>query len=419
MRIKRLSATVLFVLITFLAASAMLDILPRSGTLKAQTEPAAAEHVEPQAEAAPAPPPSALLGNPYLIADIAEVASPATVYLAVEWPVPETNRRLLPRYRDPFGFFDFFIDPWYFYTEPQPQTSQGTGFFIDERGIILTNQHVVGNKGEGQTITVAVDVPGLREEYKAEIVGSDEKLDLAVLRIIDAEEGTVFPYLELGDSDATRPGEWVIAIGNPYGRAFDHTVTIGVLSAKGRAISVRGSDGRIKQYENLMQTDASINPGNSGGPLLNVEGKVIGINTAVHATAQGIGFAIPINVAKDVLEELIETGGVKHELPPRPWIGIYYRAITEDLAKQLRLPDTKGVLVLDVISGSPADEAGLRPWDVIRRINDKDIFTTEDVAEAMTGLEPGDEILVTISRGGVADLVTITLGNMPAELRTE
>ena len=145
----------------------------------------------------------------------------------------------------------------------------------------------------------------------------------------------------------------MIAIGNPYGQAFDHR-NHRCAECKGRAISVRGSDGRIQRYENLMQTDASINPGNSGGPLLNIEGKVIGINTAVHATAQGIGFAIPINVVKDVLEELIETGGVKHELPPRPWIGIYYREITEDLAKQLRLPDSKGVIVVDVISGSPA-----------------------------------------------------------------
>ncbi|HHT73160.1 MAG TPA: PDZ domain-containing protein [Firmicutes bacterium] len=416
MRFKKLSTTVLFVLIAFLAASAMFDILPYNSVSNAQAEPAEVEQVEPRAAV---PTTATLLGNPYLIADIAEVASPATVFLAVEWPAPEApNRGTMPRYRDPFGFFDFFFDPWY-YTEPRQQTSQGTGFFIDESGIILTNQHVVGNKGEGQTITVAVDVPGLKEEYKAEIVGSDATLDLAVLKIIDAEEGTLFPRLELGDSDATRPGEWVIAIGNPYGQAFDHTVTIGVLSAKGRAISVRGSDGRVQQYENLMQTDASINPGNSGGPLLNVEGKVIGINTAVHASAQGIGFAIPINVAKDVLEELIETGGVKHELPPKAWLGIYYREITEDLARQLRLLDTKGVLVLDVISGSPAEAAGLKPWDVIRRIDDRDIFTTADVAEAIAELQPGDEILVTVSRGGVADLFTVTLGDMPAELRTE
>ena len=124
-------------------------------------------------------------------------------------------------------------------------------------------------------------------------------------------------------------------------------------------------------------------------------------------------------MAKDVLEELIETGGVKHELPPKAWLGIYNREITEDLARQLRLLDTKGVLVLDVISGSPAEAAGLKPWDVIRRIDDRDIFTTADVAEAIAELQPGDEILVTVSRGGVADLFTVTLGDMPAELRTE
>lgn len=418
MRFHRLSKTVLFVLIIVLAAGAVVfDILPFGSLPSARAEQAVveAEQAEPKTGTMMTPAP---LGNPYLIADIAEVASPATVFLSVTWPA-QPSSRMMPRYRDPFGFFDWFIDPWYYYTEPQPQTSQGTGFFIDETGIILTNQHVVGNKGEGQTIKVAVDVPGLKEEYQAEIIGSDETLDLAVLRIIDAEEDATFPYLELGDSDAARPGEWVIAIGNPYGQAFDHTVTIGVLSAKGREITVRGSDGVLKKYENLMQTDASINPGNSGGPLINLEGKVIGINTAVHASAQGIGFAIPINVAKEVLQELIETGGVKHELPPKPWIGIYYRDLNEDLAKQLRLPDTKGVLVLDVISGSPAEKAGLRPWDVIRRINDKDIYSTEDVTDLISGMEPGDEIWITIARGTRVDMIKLTLGNMPAELRSE
>jgi serine protease Do len=415
MQIKKLSTTVLFVFIAFLAASTVFSDLPYNTVSSAQVE---VEQQTPLSESITHPPAASIMGNPYLIADIAEVASPATVFLSVEWPVPETpNRGTYPMMRDPFGFFDFFFDPWYYQQQPRAQTSAGTGFFIDESGIILTNQHVVGNRGEGQTIKVALEVPGLAEEYHAEILGSDATLDLAVLRIIDAEEGTVFPTLKLGDSDSTRPGEWVIAIGNPYGQAFDHTVTIGVLSAKGRAISVRGSDGSVKSYENLMQTDASINPGNSGGPLLNVEGEVIGINTAVHSTAQGIGFAIPINVAKEVLEELVETGGVKHELPPRTWLGIYYNTLTEELARQLRIADSKGVLVVDVVSGSPADEAGLKAWDVIRRMGDRDIFSTDDVVEIMSGLNPGDEILVTVLRDGEAKILTVTLGNMPAELR--
>lgn len=167
-----------------------------------------------------------------------------------------------------------------------------------------------------------------------------------------------------------------------------------------------------------MQTDASINPGNSGGPLLNVEGKVIGINTAVHATAQGIGFAIPINVAKDVLEELIETGEVKHELPPMPWLGIWQRTLTEDLAQRLRLVDDKGVLITDVVSGSPADEAGLKPWDIIRRIDDVDVYTTEDVAAVISEKAPGDEVLITVYRSGEIHLIPVTLGNMPEELRS-
>ena len=337
------------------------------------------------------------------------------MYISVTWPAQtvDTYRRPSSNW-DPFGsFFDFwFNDP--FFTQPQQRevTSAGSGFIIDESGIVLTNQHVVGNKGEGQTITVVVDALGLEREYEAEIIGSDYSLDLAVLRIIN-ENGDVFPTLPLGDSDASRVGEWTIAIGNPYGRNFEHTVTVGVLSAKGREISVYDSETNSpKIYRNLMQTDAAINRGNSGGPLLNIKGEVIGINTAVHAQAQGIGFAIPINVAKEVLDELITTGGVS-----MPWLGIWYQNITEGIAKQLRLPDDKGVVVMDVVKGSPAEEAGLKPWDVIRRIGDRDVYTTDDVAEEIGKRKTGDEVLITVLRSGRMMMFTVTLGNKPAALR--
>lgn len=161
-----------------------------------------------------------------------------------------------------------------------------------------------------------------------------------------------------------------------------------------------------------MQTDAAINRGNSGGPLLNLKGEVIGINTAVHAQAQGIGFAIPINVAKEVLDDLINIGSVQ-----RTWLGISMRNLTESLAAQLRLPDTKGILVVDVFDDSPAQKAGIQPWDLIRRIDDRDIYDVEELKEEITKRDPGDELLLTIYRRGEMLLLTVTLGNEPPALR--
>lgn len=407
---KRIISVVVVVAVLLVLSGVVVHLSPRT-TLTAQE----ASQMEAQAPTVLSNPLPMLIDNPYIIADIAEVASPATVYISVVWPseTVETYRRPFSTW-DPFGsFFDFwFSDP--FFTQPQQRqvTSAGSGFIIDESGIVLTNQHVVGNQGEGQTITVVVDAPGLEREYEAEIIGSDYSLDLAVLRIIN-DEGHIFPTLPLGDSDATRVGEWTIAIGNPYGREFEHTVTVGVLSAKGREISIYDQEtGRPKVYKNLMQTDAAINRGNSGGPLLNIKGEVIGINTAVHAQAQGIGFAIPINVAKEVLDELITTGGVSV-----PWIGIWYQSITEGLVEQLRLPDDKGVVIMDVVKGSPAEAAGLKAWDVIRRINDRDIYTSDDVADIISQHKTGDKLLITILRSGQMQLVEVTLGNKPDYMR--
>ncbi|HOQ74537.1 MAG TPA: trypsin-like peptidase domain-containing protein [Limnochordia bacterium] len=401
--------TIMLILAVVLSIGAAAQLLPNARLVAQEAPPAEVQTV---VQTTPLP---IVTDNPYIIADIAEVASPATVFISVVWPTEtvDTYRRPFSTW-DPFGsFFDFwFSDPFYRQPMERTPTSAGSGFIIDESGIVLTNQHVVGNKGEGQTITVVVDAPGLEREYEAEIIGSDYSLDLAVLRIIN-ENGDVFPTLPLGDSDAARVGEWTIAIGNPYGRNFEHTVTVGVLSAKGREISIYDSEtGVPKVYKNLMQTDAAINRGNSGGPLLNIKGEVIGINTAVHAQAQGIGFAIPINVAKEVLDELITTGGVSV-----PWLGIWYQNIDENIARQLRLPDDKGVLIVDVIKGSPAEEAGLKPWDVIRRIGDRDVFTTDDVADEISKHKTGDQLLLTVLRSGRTLIIEVTLGNKPASLR--
>lgn len=412
MQAKKRIVVVVSILVALVAFNIVIGHLLPNHALGAN------ETHSPAPSATVAPPIPLLTDNPYIIADIAELASPATVFIRVEWPMPDQpQKRQLPQ--DPFSmFFDYwFSDPFF---APQPraqQTSAGSGFIIDETGVIVTNQHVVGNLGEDQTIKVVVDAPGLAREYEAEIIGADSTLDLAVLRIINGQEHK-FPVVPLGDSDTSRIGEWTIAIGNPYGQDFEHTVTVGVLSAKGREITIMSREtGTTQVYKNLMQTDAAINRGNSGGPLLNIKGEVIGINTAVHSQAQGIGFAIPINVVKDVLDELITTGQVKHELEPKAWIGFYYGNLEEGIAKQLRIPDEKGVIIMDVVQGSPAEKAGLKPWDLIRRINDKDIYVLEDVQEIISQQQPGDEVLFTVYRDGNIQLVPITIGDMPAHLR--
>lgn len=405
MRTKKRILSILFVLVAFLTVGGVIAHLMPAQTLSAE---------EPTEQTAVITPPMPMLvDNPYVIADIAELASPATVFIAVEWPVPEKTQSQQRVPQDPFNFFfDYwFSDP---FSSPQPvqPSSAGSGFIIDESGTILTNQHVVGNQGEGQTITVVVDAEGLEREYEAEIIGSDSTLDLAVLQITN-DKNHVFPTVALGDSDGSRIGEWTIAIGNPYGKDFEHTVTVGVLSAKGREITILDRDSGVANvYKNLMQTDAAINRGNSGGPLLNIEGEVIGINTAVHSQAQGIGFAIPINVVKDVLDDLITKGGVQ-----KTWLGIYYGDLTESIVNQLRLPDNKGIIVSDVVQDSPAAEAGLQAWDVIRRMNEKDIFEINDVADEIQKYEPGDEVLITVYRRGEMLLIPVTLGNMPNQLR--
>ncbi len=351
--------------------------------------------------------------NPYLIADIAEQVSPAVVFISVEWPPVQRYR--YPFANDPFFRF-FFGDMFPFPMQPDETIprSAGTGFIIDEEGHIITNQHVVGDLGEKQTITVRITTPDYTGEVEAKLLGADYTLDLAVLKIEKPEGLDKLPTVKLGDSDKSRPGEWVIAIGNPYGKQFEHTVTIGVLSAKGRRITIPDTDRRqYRVYENLMQTDAAINPGNSGGPLINIEGEVIGINTAVNAAAQGIGFAIPINTAKEVIQELIDTGKVTRQTASQPWVGVYYNAITEEIARYFNLQDTNGVIIVEVIPNSPAAKAGLRSYDVVRKVGDKDINTTEDFQKAIQELEPGDRVIFVVVRSGQRMLIPVEIGNRP------
>lgn len=366
---------------------------------------------------------SAPMANPYLIADVVEQVTPGVVYIEVEQPVPQRMEFHTPRpLFDPFfdGFFDNFFDGFFWSIEPRPllpqeiqpeirpRVSRGTGFIIDEEGHILTNQHVVGDPGDGQNITVKLNINGITKEVKADLIGSDYELDLAILKIEKPDEIEHLPVIPLGNSDKARPGEWVIAIGNPYGEAYEQTVTVGVLSAKGREISVRDRYyGTIRTYRNLFQTDAAINPGNSGGPLVNIRGEVIGINTAVNAAAQGIGFAIPINTALEVKEQLIQNGKVDRSTT---FLGVELTSVDDDIARVLRLPEAKGAVIARVLSGSPAEQAGLRVYDVIEYFGETEIHTASDLVEAVRSHEPGDEVAMIVYRQGSRLVITVELG---------
>ncbi|RAP75433.1 S1C family serine protease [Paenibacillus montanisoli] len=273
----------------------------------------------------------------------------------------------------------------------------GTGFFFDSTGYILTNQHVIGEADE-----IQVTVQGRNKPLVAKKLGSDYNLDLAVLKV----EGTDFPTLPIGSSDKINIGDWVVAIGNPYG--FDHTVTVGVLSSKERPISIPDSQG-TRQYEHLLQTDASINPGNSGGPLLNLQGEVIGINTAVSSQAQGIGFAIPTSTITEVLENL----KANKEIPkkPAPFIGANLAEITDDLAKELGLSDKEGAIVQSVLYKSPAYMADLRQYDVITGMDGTKYAAREELIAAIQKKAVGDTVTLNIIRNGEKMDLKVTVGN--------
>lgn len=342
-------------------------------------------------------------GGAYAIADVVDAVGPAVVFIEVEYMPVQSPRRGAPG----FPFFDFFPFPseWWPYPEPSPRGGSGSGFIIDESGLVLTNQHLFAQPDLIESIRVTL--PGREEPITATLRGADFELDLAILEL---EDDGPFPVVPLGDSDDMRVGEWVVAIGNPY--RLEHTVTAGVLSATGRQIEVVDQEeNRRRIYRNLMQTDAAINPGNSGGPLLNLRGEAIGINTAVRAGAQGIGFAIPINEAKAVLEDLVTRGMVI-----RPFIGISYDSVDEAYARQFNLPVSEGIIILDVIPGTAAQRAGLRVRDVIVDIGGKAIANTNDFLEAIDGMRVGDVLILTVVRDGREIVVRLEVGERPAGL---
>ncbi len=367
-------------------------------------------------EATPGQPLPGLESERYLIANIVKEVTPAVVYITTEWPVPEATNSQGLRNTDRL-FRDLLGRDWFFYFGPEApgqrqRIKRGSGFIISQDGYILTNQHVVGMPGEGQSIRVKIATEDFTGEVEARLLGADQELDLAVLKIDKPEELAKLPVIPLGDSDGSMVGEWVIAIGNPYGEALEHTVTVGVLSAKGREISIYDEEQNLqRRYANLMQTDAAINPGNSGGPLLDLNGRVIGINTAVNLSAQGIGFAIPINAAIAIKDELIEKGKVL-----RPWLGVSITEVTDELAEAWKLDDKNGVVIVEVFENASAHKAGIKDYEIILKIDDIDITNSQQLVDTIRSYKPGDMVILKLldpRNGKRIRLVPVTLGEQP------
>jgi len=284
--------------------------------------------------------------------------------------------------RDPHSEKDPFHEFFGPFSERGPsrdfkQRSLGSGFIIDKDGYIVTNNHVIDNADE---IKVKLSDG---EEYDAKLVGRDPNTDLALIKIKGSSD--LIP-LKLGDSEKLDVGSWVVAIGSPFG--LEQTVTAGIVSAKGRVIGAG-------PYDDFIQTDASINPGNSGGPLLNMSSEVVGINTAIVAQGQGIGFAIPINLAQGIISQLKEDGSVT-----RGWLGVGIQDLSPELAEYYGLKEKKGVLVSQVFKGNPAEKAGIKPNDIIIAVDDKPVNTSRELSATIAGLAVGKRTAITVLRDG-------------------
>ncbi|MDX2244210.1 MAG: HhoA/HhoB/HtrA family serine endopeptidase [Leptolyngbyaceae cyanobacterium bins.302] len=317
-----------------------------------------------------------------------------------------TVRNRVPAvFRDPF-FRQFFGN-----VPDQPSTrverGQGSGFIIRPDGLILTNAHVVSG---ADTVTVKMKDG---RELQGKVMGSDPLTDVAVVKV----QGTSLPTVRLGNADQLKPGEWAIAIGNPLG--LENTVTVGIISATGRSSSdVRVPDKRV----DFIQTDAAINPGNSGGPLLNQRGEVVGMNTAIIGGAQGLGFAIPINTAQRIADQLVAKGKVDHS-----YLGIRMATLTPELRQQinsdpesnLNIRDDRGVIVVGVMRNSPASQAGLQMGDVIQRINGQAVATADQVQQAVEKTNVGNTMQVDITRNGRAMTKSVRVGTFPASAQVQ
>ncbi len=327
--------------------------------------------------------PKDILATQQAFTTLVKVVTPSVVNISTV-----SKRRVQPFFEFAPFFGDLFEEmpsrPRY-----KKESSLGSGFIINRDGYIITNDHVVR---DAESIQVKLSNESVHD---AKIIGSDPKTDIAVIKITVKDP---LPVAVLGDSDKLQVGQWAIAIGNPFG--LDRTVTVGVVSATGR------SNMGIETYENFIQTDASINPGNSGGPLLNVHGEVIGINTAIVAAGQGIGFAIPVNMAKRIVEQLVKKGSVT-----RAWLGVAIQPVTDEIAASFGISKSRGALINDVMTGSPAEKGGLRQGDILVTFDGKEIKDARQLQLAVGEAPVGKQVTVEYYREGKLLKALVTLGN--------
>jgi serine protease Do len=346
-------------------------------------------------EVPPAPGSPLTLGTFQAIAhrDDAAVVNISTSKVVHEARVPDPFQQFFGP-NSPFSF------PFDHGGETLTQRSLGSGFIVDAKGYVLTNRHVVDGADDVQ-VTLANG-----HHYKAKVVGQDARTDIALLQIQPHETLVTLP---LGDSDETEVGEWVMAVGNPFGLG-GNSVTVGVVSFKGRPLDLSKNGTPVE----MLQTDAAINPGNSGGPLIDANGQAIGINTLIMTGGaeqySGVGFAVPINVAREILPQLREKGHVV-----RGWLGVQVQSINDDLAKSLKMSDNHGAIVSNVTPGSPADKAGLKPGDVIRAVDGKAVETSPDLSHRIASKGPGTTVGLEVLRDGANKTIDVKLGTFPEE----
>lgn len=335
-----------------------------------------------------------------LFVDLGKKINPSVVNIATTQVIaPMPMRRggppMMPGPEDPFRqFFEDFLGGQRFRVPEQKVSSLGTGFIIDSTGLIVTNNHVIQNASDIQVQLIEKAKP-----IKAKVVGQDPRTDIALIKI--SSDQKLIPVV-LGDSDKVEVGEWVAAFGNPFGHG--HSMTKGIISAKERDIDIENS------YFPFLQTDASINPGNSGGPLVSAAGEVIGVNSAIDARAQGIGFAIPINVVKKLLPELKTKGRIT-----RGYLGVGVNTIDEKAARQLGLKSEKGALVLNVAPRSPAEAAGVQLYDVIVELNGKEIDDAKTLTKVVSDIPLGQQVKLKVLREGRAQILTAKITERPDE----
>ena len=339
---------------------------------------------------------------PDSFADLAEKLSPAVVNISTKQVVKSPHLNEMPQFPPGSPFEDLFRD---FFDQQQGQqrsrrvTSLGSGFIIDAEGIIVTNNHVIAQADE---ITVNLSDGS---QLPAELVGRDPKTDLAVLKV---ESDEPLPFVNFGQSDKIRVGDWVLAIGNPFG--LGGSVSAGIISAENRNIN-------SGPYDSFLQTDAAINRGNSGGPLFNLDGDVVGVNTAIISPSGGsigIGFAIPSNIAENVVTQLREFGETR-----RGWLGVRIQSVTDELAESFGLDKARGALVAEVTDGGPAEQAGIRVGDVIVSFNDEDVPEMRDLPRIVAETQVGKKVEVVVWRDGRKKEFDVTLGRLEDFERAE